>query len=91
MVFLTIDNFRPWTMLNEELKILVKILAIDIEVALFNLDQFKAFDRFDHRFLEAALSASDLEPYFRTWFRLLYASLRWAGRSEFVLQVSIQV
>ena len=87
-----IDNFRPITLLNTELKILAKILSNrlqivlgsligpeqtcsvkgrsiqdnlhlirtiidgvkdDTEAALINLDQSKAFDRVDHRFLAA--------------------------------------
>ena len=42
--------------------------------ALINLDQSKAFDRGDHAFLEAVLSAAGFELHFRTWIRLLYAS-----------------
>ena len=106
-----IDNYRPLTMLNTELKILAKVLAgrlqavlasligpeqtcavkgrtiqdnlhlvrliiekVDSDAALINLDQSKAFDRVDHRFLEAVLSAAGFGPYFRSWIRLLYAS-----------------
>ena len=45
------------------------------KVALINLDQSKAFDRVDHAFLEAVLSAAGFGVDFRTWIRLLYASL----------------
>ena len=106
-----INNFRPLTMLNTDLKILAKILAnrlqtalpslicskqtcavkgrtiqhslhlvhtivekVDGNAALINLDQSKAFDRVDHAFLEAVLSAAGFGVDFRTWIRLLYAS-----------------
>ena len=106
-----IDNFRPLTMLNTELKILAKVLSgrlqvvldkligpeqtcavkgrsiqdnlhlvrtiiekVDNGAALIKLDQSKAFDRVDHRFLESVLSAAGLGHDFRSWIRLLYAS-----------------
>ncbi|CAE1276092.1 unnamed protein product [Acanthosepion pharaonis] len=50
------------------------IEKVDSDAALINLDQSKAFDRVDHRFLEAVLSAAGFGPHFRTWIRLLYAS-----------------
>ncbi|CAE1178594.1 unnamed protein product [Acanthosepion pharaonis] len=51
---------------------------VDSEAALINLDQSKAFDRVDHRFLEAVLSAAGFGADFRSWIRLLYASpVRW--------------
>ena len=46
---------------------------VDGNVALINLDQSKAFDRVDHAFLEAVLSAAGFRVDFRTWIRLLYA------------------
>ena len=42
--------------------------------ALINLDRSKAFDRVDHAFLEAVLSAAGFGLHFRSWIRLLYAS-----------------
>ena len=42
--------------------------------ALINLDQSKAFDRVDHAFLEAVLSAAGFGLHFCTWICLLYAS-----------------
>ncbi|CAE1328699.1 unnamed protein product [Acanthosepion pharaonis] len=47
---------------------------VDSEAALINLDQSKAFDRVDHRFLEAVLSAAGFGADFRSWIRLLYAT-----------------
>ena len=47
---------------------------VDGNAALINLDQSKAFDRVDHAFLEAVLSAAGFGIDFRTWIRLLYAS-----------------
>jgi len=44
------------------------------KAALINLDQSKAFDRVDHGFLEAVLSAAGFGVTFRSWIRLLYAS-----------------
>ena len=47
---------------------------VDNKAALINLDQSKAFDRVDHSFLEAVLSAAGFGVDFRTWIRLMYAS-----------------
>ena len=47
---------------------------VDGNTALINLDKSKAFDRVDHAFLEAVLSAAGFGLHFRTWIRLLYAS-----------------
>lgn len=49
-------------------------LIIDSVTALINLDQSKAFDRIDHRLLEAVLAAASFGLYFRTWMRRLYVS-----------------
>ena len=46
---------------------------VDRNAALINLDQSKAFDRVDHAFLEAVLSAAGFGLHFRAWIRLLYA------------------
>ena len=48
---------------------------VDGNAAQINLDQSKAFDRVDHCFLEAVLSAVGFGRHFRSWIRLLYASL----------------
>ena len=50
------------------------IEKVDGNAALINLDQSKAFDRVDHAFLEAVLSAAGFGLHFRSWIRLLYAS-----------------
>ena len=44
----------------------------DTEAALINLDQSKAFDRVDHRFLAAVLETAGLEPEFCKWISMLY-------------------
>ena len=44
----------------------------DTEAALINLDQSKAFDRVDHRFLAAVLETAGFEPEFRKWISMLY-------------------
>ena len=46
----------------------------DNKAALINLDQSKAFDRVDHGFFEAVLSAAGFRVNFRSWICLLYAS-----------------
>ena len=47
---------------------------VDGNASLINLDQSKAFDRVDHAFLEAILSAAGFGLHFRTWICHLYAS-----------------
>ena len=104
-----LDNYRPITLLNTEINILVWVLANrlvvsdlvgleqnyavkgrstqdnlhlvcgnrleeGIEDALISLDQFKAFDSVDHRFLMAVLENARSEPEFRRWIRILYRS-----------------
>ena len=106
-----IDNFRPLTMLNTELKILAKILANRLQgvlgsligpeqtsavkgrtiqdnlhlvrtivekvagnAAMIKLDQSKAFDRVDHRFMESILNTAGFGQDFRAWIQLLYAT-----------------
>ena len=44
----------------------------DIKATLINSDQFKAFDRVDHRFLAAVLETAGFEPEFRKWISILY-------------------
>ena len=108
-----LDDYRPITLLNTELKILARVLANrlqlvmsdligpeqsyavkgrsiqdnlhlvrqilegiedDTEAALINLDQSKAFDRVDHRFLAAVLETAGFEPEFRKWISMLYCN-----------------
>ena len=47
---------------------------VDVNAALINLDQSKAFDRVDHAFLEAVLSAAGFGLHFCTWIRHLYVT-----------------
>ena len=106
-----VDDYRPITLLNTELKILAKILANrlrevlddligpeqtyamrgrsiksnlhlmrevlegideDDEAALISLDQSKAFDRVNHRFLFRVLGAAGFQPDLCKWIGLLY-------------------
>ena len=103
-------DYRPITLLNTELKILVRVLTNrlqlvisdligpeqnyavkgrsiqdnlhlvheileglkdDTEATLINLDQFKAFNRVDHRFLASVLKAAGFEPEFRKWINVI--------------------
>ena len=115
-----LDDYRSITLLNTELKILVRVLANrlqlvisdligpeqgyavkgrsiqdnlhlvrqilegiedDSEAARINLDQSKAFDRVDHRFLAAVLETAGFEPEFRRWISMLYRNPQ-AGERE---------
>ena len=106
-----LDDYRPITLLNTELKILARVLANrlqlvisdligpeqnyavkgrsirdnlhlvrqilegmkdDTKAALINLDQSKAFDRVDHRFLAVVLETAGFQPEFRKWVSILY-------------------
>ena len=106
-----LHDYRPITLLNTELKILVRVLVNrlqlvisdligpeqncavkgrsirdnlhlvrqilegikdDTKAALINLDQSKAFDRVDHRFLAAVLETAGFKPEFRKWISILY-------------------
>ena len=106
-----LDDYRPITLLNTELKILTRVLANRLklvisdligpeqnyavkgrsiqnnlhlvreiqeglddgtEAALINLDQFKAFDRVDHRFLKTVLETVGFHPEFRKWISMMY-------------------
>ena len=44
----------------------------DTKAALINLDQSKAFDRVDQRFLAAVLKTDGFRPEFRKWISILY-------------------
>ena len=106
-----LDDYRPITLLNTELKILARVLANrlqlvisdligpeqtfavkgrsiqdnlhlirevlegikdDTESALISLDQFKAFDRVDHRFLASVLETAGFKPEFCRWISMMY-------------------
>ena len=47
-------------------------LEDDTEATLINLDQSKAFDRMDHRFLATILETTRFKPEFRKWIRMMY-------------------
>ena len=106
-----LDDYRPITLINTELKILARVLANllqlvisdligpeqtfavkgrsiqdnlhlirevlegikdDTESALISLDQSKAFDRVDHRFLASVLETAGFKPEFRRWISMMY-------------------
>ena len=106
-----LDDYRPITLLNTELKILARVLANrlqlvisdligpeqtfavkgrsiqdnlhlirevlegikdDTEAALISLDQSKAFDRVDHRYLATVLETAGFELEFRRWISMMY-------------------
>ena len=39
---------------------------------MINLDQSKAFDRVDHRFLVTVLETAGFKPMFRKWISMMY-------------------
>ncbi|KAK1802032.1 hypothetical protein P4O66_004363 [Electrophorus voltai] len=47
----------------------------NVPLALVSLDQEKAFDRVDHRFLERVLIKLGFGPFFMRWFQTLYAGV----------------
>ena len=78
-----LDDYRPITLLNTELKILARVnlhlirevlegIKDDTESALISLDQSKAFDRVDHRFLASVLETAGFKPEFRRWISMMY-------------------
>ena len=106
-----LDDYRPITLLNTELKILARFLVNRLqtvisdligpeqtyalkgrsikdnlylicevlegiedgtEAALISLDQSKAFDRVDHRFLVTVLETARFKPEFRRWISMMY-------------------
>ena len=106
-----LDDYRLITLLNTELKILVRVLANRLQVvisdligpeqtyavkgrsiqdnlhlihkvlegiennteaALISLDQSKAFDRVDHRFLASVLETAGFQPEFRSRISMMY-------------------
>ena len=46
------------------------------EAALISLDQSKAFDRVDHRFLATVLETAGFQPEFRRWITMMYHNLQ---------------
>ena len=102
-----LDDYRPITLLNTELKILANRLQLvisdligpeqtfavkgrsiqdnlhfirevlegikdDTEAELISLDQSKAFDRVDHRFLASVLETAGFKLEFRRWISMMY-------------------
>ena len=106
-----LDDYRPITLLNTELKILARVLVNrlqlvisdligpeqtfavkgrsiqdnlhlirevlegikdDTEAALIRLDQSKAFDRVDHRFLASVLETAKFKLEFCRWISMIY-------------------
>ena len=116
-----LDDYRPITLLNTELKILVRVLANrlqlvisdligpektfavkgrsiqdnlhlirevlegikdDTESELISLDQPKAFDRVDHRFLASVLETAGFKPEFRRWISMMIPQPSGSGAGE---------
>ena len=112
-----LDDYRPITLLNTELKILANRLQFvisdlispeqtfavkersiqdnlhlihevlegiedDTDAALISLDQSKAFDSVDHRFLATVLETAGFKPEFRRWISMMYHN------SQAVVQVN---
>ena len=112
-VWKDLDNYRPITLLNTELKILTQVLEnrlhffisdfIGLEqnytvkgrsiqenlhlvrevleglkdgtkAALINLDQYKAFNRVDHRFLVTVLETARFKPESCKWTSIIYCN-----------------
>ena len=106
-----LDNYRPITLLNTELKVLARVLANRLQIivsdligskqtftvkrrliqdnlhlicevlegiedrteaALISLDQSKAFDRVDHRFLATVFETAGFQPEFHRWISMRY-------------------
>ena len=106
-----LDDYKPITLLNTELKILARVLANRLqlvisdligpeqtfavkgqsiqdnlhlicevlegiedstEATLISLDQSKAFDGVDHRFLVTVLETAGFQPEFRRWISMMY-------------------
>ena len=103
-----LDDYRPITLLNTELKMLTRVLANRLQLVISDLigpehnyavkgrsiqdnlhlvhevqeglkddtfiilDQLKAFDRVDHRFLATVLETARFKPEFCKWISMLY-------------------
>ena len=50
----------------------LKGIEDDTEAALISLDQSKALDRIDHRFLATVLETAGFQPEFRRWISMMY-------------------
>ena len=125
-----LDDYRPITLLNTELKILARVLANrlqlvisdligpeqnyavkgrsirdnlhlvrqilegikdDTKAALINLDQSKAFDRVDHRFLAAVLETAGFKPVFCKWISILVVvQVNWRCSEAFAIERSVR-
>ena len=129
-----LDDYRPISLLNTELKILARVLANclqlvisdligpeqtfavkgrsiqdnlhlirevlegikdDTESALISLDQSKAFDRVDHRFLVSVLESAGFKPEFRRWISMMYhipqAVVQVNGRRSGVIAIELSI
>ena len=77
-----LDGYRPITLLNtdnsvrgDNLYLVRKVLVglkDDTKAALINLDQSKAYDMVDHRFLATVLETTGFKPDFHKWISMLY-------------------
>ena len=55
----------------------------DTEAVLISLDQSKAFDRVDHRFLATVLETAAFESEFRRWISMMYHNPQAGERKAF--------
>ena len=66
------------------------------EATLINLDQSKAFDSVDHRFLATVLETTGFQPKFRKWISMMYYNLQtvvpvnWKRSEAFVIERSVR-
>ena len=133
-VYEGLDDYRPITLLNTELKILTRVLANrlrlvisdlispeqtfavkgrsiqdnlhfirkvlegikdDREATLISLDQSKAFDWVDDRFLASVLETAGFKPEFRRWISMMYhnpqAVVQVNGRRSGVIAIECSV
>ena len=67
----------------------------DTEAALISLDQCKAFDSVDHRFLASVLETAGFKPEFRRWISMMYhnpqAEVQVNGRRSGVIAIERSV
>ncbi len=54
------------------MQVVLEGIEDDTEAALISLDQSKAFDRVDHRFLATVLETAGFKPEFNRWISMMY-------------------
>ena len=63
----------------------------DTEAALISLDQSKAFDRVDHRFLATVLETAGFQTEFRRWISMMYHNPQVNGRRSRIFAIERSV